>query len=66
MFSYFFKFSFIFLPLRKNKSMNPESCRFSIISSNNDIAMVPYNFDNPINHDDEKYEDDCELPKELA
>lgn len=42
--------------------MNHESCRLPLISTNNDSTMVPYDFDNLINHVDE----DCELPKELA
>lgn len=46
--------------------MNPESCRFPLITTNNDTAMVPYDFDNPISHADEDYEEDCELHEELA
>lgn len=46
--------------------MNPKSCRFLSITTNNDTAMVIYDFDNPINHADKDCEEDCELPKELA
>lgn len=42
--------------------MNHESCRFASVSIDNDTAMVPYDFDNPIYHTNE----DCELPEELA
>ena len=46
--------------------MNPKSCKFPSITTNNDTAMVPYDFDNLINHADKDCEEDCELPKELA
>ena len=36
------------------------------ISTNNDSVMVPYDFDNPINHVNKDGEEDCEIPKELA
>lgn len=45
--------------------MNLESCRPPLISINNDVAMVPYDYDNPINHADKDCEEDCELPEEL-
>lgn len=61
-----FKFSFIFPLFHKNKSMNHESCRFSPITTINDTAMVPYDFDNPINHADKDCEEDCDLAEELA
>lgn len=46
--------------------MNPKSCRFPLIFTNNNTIMVPYDFDNPINQADEGFEEDCELPEELA
>lgn len=46
--------------------MHPESSRFHLITTNNDTAMVPYDFDNLINHADEDIEEYCELPEELA
>lgn len=46
--------------------MSHESCRFPSISTDNGIVMVPNDFDNPIFHADENYEEDCELPEELA
>lgn len=46
--------------------MNPKSCKFPPISADNDYVMVPYDFDNPVNHVDEGGEKDCELPEELA
>lgn len=46
--------------------MNLESCIFPSISTNNDTTMVPYDFDNPINHAGEDCVEDCELLEELA
>lgn len=36
------------------------------ISTDNNIAMAPYDFDNPIFHTDEECEEDCKHPKELV
>lgn len=67
MFSCFFsKFSSFFSILIKNKSMNHKLCRFFLLSTDNDTAMIPYDFDNLIYHTDEDCEEDCELPEELA
>lgn len=67
MFSFFFsKFSSFFLHSHKNKSMNHESCRFTSVSIDNNTVMVPNDFNNPIYHTDKDYEEDCELPEELA
>lgn len=46
--------------------MNPKSCRFSLITTTTNTAMVPYDFDNPINHAEEDCKKDYELPEELA
>ena len=46
--------------------MNPKSCRLPSITTNNHSVMVPYDFDNPINHVGKDCDEDCELPEELA
>lgn len=46
--------------------MNPKSCKLPLITPNNGSVMVPYYFDNPINHADEDCDEDCKLPKLLA
>lgn len=46
--------------------MNPKSCRLSSVTTNNDSSMVPYDFDNPINHADYDCDEDCKLSEELV
>ena len=43
-----------------------QSCRSGSDSIKNNTAMVPYDFENPIDHADEDYGADCEVPEELA
>lgn len=37
-----------------------------MVTTNNNVTIVSYDFENPINHADKDYDEDCELPKELA
>ena len=46
--------------------MNPKSCRSPSVTTNNSSAIVPYDFDNSINHADKDCDEDYELPEELA
>lgn len=64
---FFFKFfKTFFTYFHTNKGMNPKSCILPLITTNNDYAMIPYDFEHPVNHADEDCDVDCELPKELA
>lgn len=46
--------------------MNHKSWRFPSTSIDNNTAIVPYDFDNPIFHADEDCKEGFELPEELA
>ena len=46
--------------------MKCSSCRFTPVSFDNDSTMARYDFDNPIFNAEEEFEEDSELPEELA
>ena len=62
----FFKIIFHnhFSSFHVNKSMNPKSCRSPSTTTNDNSAIVSYDFDNPINQADEDCEEEDELPEE--
>lgn len=46
--------------------MKPKLCRSPSVTTNDNSVTVSYDFDNPINHDDEDCDEDCEIREELT
>ena len=48
------------------QGINCYSCRSTPVSFGNISTMARYDFDNPISNAEEEFEEDSELPEELA